>query len=191
MPGTRPVARRGADRSGGRRYAAPMRPTAAEIVATLGLEPHPEGGYYRETYRAPACVETARGARAAATAILFLVTVAEPSRLHRLAGDELWVYQGGLPLELVRLSVFGETSVLLGDPAGGAAAARQPQALVHAGVWQGARVAGARRSAAERAWSLVTCVVTPGFDPADFELGRRDELRRLFPEQRALVDALT
>jgi hypothetical protein len=58
-------------------------------------------------------------------------------------------------------------------------------------VWQGARVAGRRRQPAERAWSLVSCIVTPGFDRTDFELGRRDELLRLFPEQRALVEALT
>jgi len=171
-----------------------MRPTAAELVATLGLEPHPEGGFFRETYRAAVCVETSRGTRAAATAILFLVTAEEPSRLHRLAGDELWVFQGGLPLELVRLSVFGASSVVLGDPGsarGAGAALRQPQALVHAGVWQGARLAGARRSPAGHAWSLASCIVTPGYDPADFELGRREELLRLFPGQRALVEALT
>jgi len=168
-----------------------MRPTAAELVATLGLEPHPEGGFFRETYRAAACVETARGERAAVTAILFLVTVDAPSRLHRLASDELWAFQGGLPLELVRLSVFGESSVVLGDPSGAGGTARQPQALVHAGVWQGARVAGGRRSPAERAWSLVACIVTPGFDRTDFELGRRDELLRLFPSQGDLVAALT
>ena len=168
-----------------------MRPTAAELVATLGLAPHPEGGFFRETYRAAACVDTAHGRRAAATAILFLVTADEPSRLHRLASDELWVYQGGLPLELVRLSVFGESNVLLGDLAGAKAAPRQPQALVHAGVWQAARVAGARRSPAARTWSLVSCIVTPGFDACDFELGRREELLRLFPEQRVLIEALT
>lgn len=169
-----------------------MRPAADEIVATLGLEPHPEGGFYRETYRAAVCVDTARGPRSAATAILFLVTADAPSRLHRLASDELWVFQGGLPLELVRLSVFGETSVVLAEPGGARGAApRQPQALVHAGVWQGARVAGARGSPAGRAWSLVSCIVTPGFDRADFELGRRDELLGLFPGQRALVEALT
>lgn len=161
------------------------------MAAVLGLEAHPEGGFFKETYRAATCIETSRGERAAATAILFLVTAASPSRLHRLASDELWVFQGGVPLELVRLSVFGESSVVLGDPAGAGGAARQPQALVHAGVWQGARVAGARRSPAERAWSLVACIVTPGFDYDDFELGRREELLGLFPEWRALVEALT
>ncbi len=168
-----------------------MRPTATDLVTTLGLAPHPEGGFFRETYRAATCVATSRGERAAATAILFLVTADAPSRLHRLASDELWVFQCGRPLELVRLSVFGEASVLLGDPCGAGGAGRQPQALVHAGVWQGARVAGPRRQPAERAWSLVSCIVTPGFERKDFELGRRDELLRLFPEQRALVEALT
>src|SRR5512141_584368 len=83
------------------RYAAGMRPTAAQLAASLGLEPHPEGGYYLETYRAAQTLRTPRGERPASTAILFLVTAESVSRLHRLSSDELWVHQGGLPLELV------------------------------------------------------------------------------------------
>ena len=83
------------------------------MAASLGLEPHPEGGYYLETYRAAQTLQTPRGERPASTAIIFLVTAESVSRLHRLTSDELWVFQGGLPLEIVTIA-----------PDGGSAAAR-------------------------------------------------------------------
>ncbi len=171
------------------------------MAARLGLEPHPEGGWFRETYRSGEAVQTTRGTRAAATAILFLVTAASPSRFHRLAADELWVFQGGLPLELITLDADGEAVVrVLGDA--GSRAGALPQALVPAGAWQAARVAaaapgdpaGARpddEPVAERRWSLVSCVVTPGFEYDDFELAARDDLLRLCPRQADLIVALT
>ena len=171
-----------------------MRPTAAELAATLGLEPHPEGGFFRETYRAAETVSTARGERAASTAILFLVTAAAISHLHRLSSDELWVFQGGLPLELVVLSPGGglETRVL-GDAAAPARspAETSPQALVPAGSWQGARLAGDPRLPASRAWALVSCIVSPGFEFGDFELGERDVLLAAYPEYAEIVTAFT
>jgi predicted cupin superfamily sugar epimerase len=181
-----------------------VRPTVEEIAAQLGLEPHREGGWFRETYRATETVATACGSRATSTAILFLVSVSSPSRFHRLASDELWVFQAGLPLELVTLDADGAANVrLLGDPA--AAHAALPQALVPAGAWQAARVAGvaggasalsspvpdAPPSTGERAWSLVSCVVTPGFTYEDFALAERAELVRLCPAQAELIVALT
>ena len=198
-----------------------MRPTVAEIVARLGLEPHPEGGWFRETYRSSEAVRTARGARAASTAILFLVTAAAPSRFHRLASDELWVFQGGLPLELVTLDADGEAHVrVLADAAAGRDAL--PQALVPAGAWQAARVAGswpvgapsttagaettagastARDRAkgagpvgagmGDRRWSLVSCIVTPGFEYEDFELAEGEKLTRQCPGEAELIASLT
>jgi uncharacterized protein len=180
-----------------------MRPTAAEIAAQLGLEPHPEGGWFRETYRAAEAVATTRGTRAAATAILFLVTAASPSRFHRLASDELWVYQAGLPLELITLEAGGMARArVLGDP--GARRDAMPQALVPAGAWQAARIAPAanerseersslldRTPARDRSWTLVSCVVTPGFVYEDFELGSRDALTALCPDEAELIAALT
>ncbi len=197
-----------------------MRPTATQMAASLGLEPHPEGGHYLETYRATQTLLTPRGERPASTAILFLVTAGSVSRLHRLAGDELWVYQGGLPLELVTIAPRGELQVrVLGDPwesprgratgeapadahlVGPAEAAPAPsledkqawlpQALVPAGSWQGARLAGGPHLPADRAWALVSCLVTPGFDFADFELGERDELLAACPQHGGLIRALT
>jgi len=187
-----------------------MRPTAADLAATLGLEPHPEGGFFRETYRATETVQTPRGERAASTAILFLVTVVALSRLHRLRSDELWVFQGGLPLELVTLSPAGELETRgFGDPAetgrtpvakpdesnsvSGAEAASVwlPQALVPAGSWQGARLAGGPHLPASCAWALVSCIVSPGFEYEDFELGERDALLAAFPEHAEVITAFT
>jgi predicted cupin superfamily sugar epimerase len=165
------------------------------------LAPHPEGGFFRETYRAEVVVETPRGRRAACTTILFLVTSQAVSRLHRLSSDEIWVFQGGLSLELVTLAPGGEaTRTLLGDPAGpearepGSAApapAPEPQALAPAGHWQGARLAGGVQLPAERAWCLVSCVVTPGFDYADFEMGEREALLAAYPQHGEIIRALT
>ncbi len=84
-----------------------MRPTAAQMAASLGLQPHPEGGFYLETYRAAQTLQTPRGERPASTAIIFLVTAGSVSKLHRLTSDELWVFQGGLPLEMVTIAPDG------------------------------------------------------------------------------------
>jgi len=187
-----------------------MRPTAAELAATLGLEPHPEGGFFRETYRAAETVVTPRGERAASTAILFLVTAAALSHLHRIKSDELWVFQGGLPLELVTLLAGGELETrVLGDleesartlagapdesdPARAteAAPAWSPQALAPAGSWQGARLAGGPHLPDSRAWALVSCIVSPGFECEDFELGERDALLAAYPEHAEIVTAFT
>ena len=189
-----------------------MRPTAAQMAASLGLQPHPEGGYYLETYRAAQTLRTPRGHRPASTAILFLVTEDSVSRLHRLSSDELWIPQGGLPLELVTIAPDGELRRrVLGDlegvvrgraqehrpaatsPAGvpEGSSGRLPQALVPAGSWQAARLAGGPHLPAERAWTLVSCVVTPGFDFADFELGDREQLLAEHPVHAALILALT
>ena len=93
-----------------------MRPTAAQMAASLGLAPHPEGGYFLETYRAAQTLSTPRGVRQASTAIIFLITQDSVSRLHRLTSDELWVYQGGLPLELTTIAADGALEVrVLGD----------------------------------------------------------------------------
>ena len=188
-----------------------MRPTAAQLAATLGLQPHREGGFFRETYRAAETVVTPRGERAAATAILFLVTATALSHLHRLRSDELWVFQGGLPLELVTLTADGvlQTFVLgeleeIGHHAAGRCVRRRrpiafregpgdwlPQALVPAGSWQGARLAGGPHLPASRAWALVSCIVSPGFEYEDFELGEKDALLAAYPQYAEVVRAFT
>ena len=179
-----------------RSAAAPA--TAAEVARALGLAPHPEGGYFRETYRSPLTVDTDRGWRALSTAITFMVTGGSPSRFHRLASDELWVYQAGEPLELLTLS-SGEAlqRVLLGDPLSRVAAsggsATVTTACVPAGTWQAARVAvgPSRETDHVGSWTLVTCVVSPGFEYEDFELAGRAALVAAYPEHGNLIVALT
>jgi len=189
-----------------------MRPTAAQMAASLRLEPHPEGGYYLETYRAEQTLPTPGGERPASTAILFLITTESVSRLHRLCSDELWVYQGGLPLEIVSIApgggiqrrVLGDLEELVHSrdrelpptpefPVGLPQGARDwlPQALVPAGSWQGARLAGGPHLPARYAWALVSCIVTPGFDFADFELADRDALLAEHPQDADLIRELT
>ena len=180
--------------------------SAAETIAALCLEPHREGGYFRETYRAAGLVDTPQGPRAVATAIAFLVTIEQPSRFHRLLSGELWVYRAGAPLELWLLGPDGEARrLLLGPGGGGSRSAEQPSVWVAPHVWQGARVvapapvdtkaaaaspAVAAAGGAPRDWSLVSCIVTPGFEYADFELGRRDVLQAGWPQAGAAIDAL-
>ena len=140
-----------------------MRPPLAE---QLDLAPHPEGGWYRETWRAAVSFSPAGydGPRSAATAIYFLLQPGERSRWHVVRSDELWFWHSGGPLEL-RLGGAGAEPapgevVLLG---GDLAAGHRPQVRVPGGVWQSAVPGGT-------APVLVSCVVAPGFDFADFRL---------------------
>jgi uncharacterized protein len=159
------------------------RPTVDDLVRTLGLVPHPEGGFYRETYRAERAVETPHGLRPASTAIYFLVPGDAFSALHRIASDELWHHYAGAPLRVVQIDERGErVDALLGRDL---AAGQRPQACVPAGVWFGAHVDG------DGAWALVGCTVAPGFDFADFELGDRDALLARFPQHAAIIERLT
>ena len=128
----------------------------AEIIALLGLEPHPEGGHFRETWRAPA----PPGERAAGTAIYYLLQAGEVSRWHRVDADEMWHWYAGSPLAR-SLSPDGrstETLHLGPDLASG----ERPQVLVPAGGWQSATSLGP--------WTLVGCTVSPGFMFETFEL---------------------
>jgi len=131
-------------------------------VTRWRLEPHPEGGYFRETYRSPLTTRPPGwpGPRALATAILYLLPAGERSAWHRVRGDELWLWQGGGPMELR----IGERAQVVGPDL---APGQEPQVLVPAGAWQSATPSGG-------AWSLVACLVAPGFDEADFELRAAD-----------------
>ncbi len=132
-----------------------MMTEVAALLARLELQPHPEGGHYRETVRLPA----ADGGRSPMTAILFLLDVGERSHWHRVDAAELWLWHAGSPLTL-----------RIAGPDGGVEEHRlgpqTPQALVPAHAWQAAE--------ADTGWALVGCVVTPGFDFAGFELAAPD-----------------
>lgn len=147
-----------------------------ELIDGLGLQRHPERGYYAETYRAALDVDAAPhgGPRSASTAIYFLITGEEPSTyLHRLLSDEVFhLYEGG-PLEVLLLR-DGEAPAIqrLGrDIAGG----ERPQLVIPAGTWFGAELAQ------DAPYCLIGCTVAPGFEFQDFELAEGPELAQRFP----------
>jgi predicted cupin superfamily sugar epimerase len=134
------------------------RPPVAEA---LGLLPHPEGGWFRETWRTSAPVQAHGGERATATGIYFLLGALEESMWHAVRSDELWLWHRGGPLELTTRGASGEESTVVLGP--DVEQGQVPQALVPGGVWQSARPARDQEV-------LVSCVVSPGFDPADFSV---------------------
>jgi uncharacterized protein len=130
---------------------------AGEVVARLGMEPHPEGGWYRETWRHE---PPAGGDRPAGTAIYYLLAAGQRSHWHRVDATEIWHHYAGAPLRLsIQSGESQVTTVLLGPDL---AADQVPQAIVPESAWQAAESAGA--------WTLVGCTVSPGFDFAGFEL---------------------
>jgi predicted cupin superfamily sugar epimerase len=130
--------------------------TAAEIIARLGLEPHPEGGHFRETFRDPRL--DANG-RSVSTAIYFLLARGERSHWHRIDAVEVWHYYAGSPLTLEIADGGSRRTIALGIDL---AAGEIPDAVVPAHVWQSAETTGD--------WTLAGCTVAPGFDFAAFEL---------------------
>jgi hypothetical protein len=129
---------------------------ADEVVEALGLEPHPEGGWFRETWRDP----DRDGRRGVGTSIYFLLRSGERSHWHRVDADELWLFHAGDPLELSvsEDGIVVTTRVLGCELPGG----QRPQGHVPSGAWQSARTLGA--------WTLVSCTVSPAFRFEGFEL---------------------
>ena len=125
----------------------------ADIIAKLALQPHPEGGWYRQTWVGPD-----REGRASGTAILFLLARGERSHWHRVDADEIWIWNAGAPLAL-QLGEEAARTVILGPDVLGD---QQVQALVPKGHWQAAESLGD--------WTLVSCTVSPGFRFEGFEL---------------------
>ena len=156
-----------------------------ELVRRLNLAPHPEGGYFRETYRSAEHITLARydGPRATSTAIYFLVTAESPSRLHRVKSDEIWHFYAGDALEMLQLHEDGavETFTIGSSIRSG----EVPQVLVPKGSWQGVRVVPGGR------YGLVGATVAPGFDFNDFEMAERDSLLHHHPSHAELITALT
>jgi predicted cupin superfamily sugar epimerase len=145
---------------------------ASYWIETLRLQKHPEGGYYRQTYRDARQIND----RACSTAIYFLLPAGEFSALHRLKSDEVWHFYAG-----------HELTIHLIDPAGNyttqTVGSGSFQAVVPAGHWFGATVA--------LDYALVGCTVAPGFDFCDFELADRAALLRQYPQHRPLIERLT
>lgn len=152
---------------------------AAELIETLGLTPHPEGGFFREIFRSRRMVRTddGRSERWAATTIYYLLAEGDFSRLHRVASDELWHFYEGAPLELHMMNQQAtEHRALQLGPVGSESS---PVLVVPAGAWQAARPLGA--------YTLVGCTVAPGFEFSDFRLmssepRTAEATRAAFPE---------
>jgi predicted cupin superfamily sugar epimerase len=151
------------------------------LVTRLGLRPHPEGGFYRETFRSSLTTPTAAGERAASTAIYYLLPAGARSALHRVRSDEVWHFYGGQSITIHLLdNAGGHRERRLGPDL---QAGEEPQLVVPANVWQAA-------IGPEQGYALCGCTVAPGFDFADFEMPSVDVLRRLFPDRTALVEQL-
>lgn len=160
------------------------------IIALLGLKPLPvEGGYYAESYRSAASIPAGAlpgheaAPRSAGTAIYYLLTPHTCSLLHRLKSDEVYHFYLGDPVELLQLKPDGSGQVaLLGTQL---SQGMRPQLVVPHGVWQGSRLRAGGR------YALLGTTMAPGFDPADFELGRRADLQQRYPAFTELILALT
>jgi hypothetical protein len=153
-------------------------------IDRLGLIPHPEGGYYRETFRSSIMVDLERfeGERELATSIYFLITDSVPSRFHRLRGEEIWNWHAGSALTLHLLDPTSGlySSVRLGE---NVVDGDRFQHVVPAGIWFGATVADG--------FALAGCTVIPGFRFTDFEMGEPEELLARFPESVDVIRRLT
>jgi hypothetical protein len=165
-----------------------MTMTAAELITGLNLARHPEGGWFRESYRASGVIpgtllpERFAGDRSYSTAIYFLLEQGDISALHRIRSDELWHFYAGAALTVHVITPQGGYYFLkLGADL---TAGESYQSLVPAGCWFGAEVR-------EGAFSLVGCTVAPGFDFADFEMGSREQLLRQFPAHGGIIRLLT
>ena len=132
---------------------------AAQIIALLALEPHPEGGFYRQTFED----RQGQDGRAASTLIYFLLTAEQRSAWHRVDAAEVWHYYAGAPLRLLTAEGNALREHVLGIDF---LCGQRPQAVVPADVWQSAQSCGA--------WTLVGCTVAPGFQFSGFELAAAD-----------------
>jgi predicted cupin superfamily sugar epimerase len=156
--------------------------TAEEVIAALGLEPHPlEGGFFRETYRTAQRVHGQE--RSLATGIYYLLTPQTFSMMHRLPGDELFHFYLGDPVRQLHLRPDGSGAVETLGP--DLLAGQRPQVLVPGGVWQGACLADGGRLA------LLGTTMSPGFAYPDYQTGSRDELTAQYPKFAELIRRLT
>jgi len=162
-----------------------MHPRAAELIATLRLRPHPEGGHFAEVYRSASRVQPSdsRDERAALTTIYFLLTAADVSCWHRVRSDEVWHFYEGDPLELV--TADPHFAQVTRRRLGRTTVTTQPVLVVRADEWQAARSTGD--------YTLVGCTVGPGFEFEDFEMLRdradAEAMRQRHPEVAEFIQA--
>ena len=162
--------------------------TAEYWIERLSLEKHPEGGYYKETYRSDLSLEASlmeeglEGERAVSTSIYFLLPSGERSVFHRIKSDELWHFYAGSSLSIHMIAEDGEyfvSSLGLDLDAG-----EEPQRMVKANTWFGAMVDD------PDSYTLVGCTVVPGFDFRDFEMANSAELLEAYPQHSDIISKL-
>jgi uncharacterized protein len=147
------------------------------VIETLGLRPHPEGGYFRETFRSTISVATGALARDALTSIYYMLWAGEFSAFHRIASDEIWHHYRGSPVTLEMIGLEGvHAQVTIGT-------ADCFQVAIPPNAWFAAHV--------DEGYALVGCDVAPGFSFDDFMMGSREELVAAFPNHRSLIERFT
>lgn len=152
----------------------------ARLVKKLGLEKHPEGGYFKQTYSSGAVVnvEGYDGPRNIATAIYYLLSGNEFSAFHRIKSDEIWHHYAGGPITFYTISHNRKLSkIKVGKDV--------PQAIIRAGTWFAATLNG------KRSYCLLGCTMSPGFDYRDWELGKRDDLIMMYPRHKKIIERYT
>ena len=163
--------------------------TVDELVKHFDLQPHPEGGFFKETYRDKEIIlnrslpDRFKGDRNYSTAIYYLLPEGTKSRLHRIPSDECWHFYLGDPMTLVQISPDGKIEkIQLGQ---NVKSGHQLQHIVPRGYWFGGYPNPGSR------YSFVGCTVAPGFDFADFEMGKREYLLKQFPHAKKDIEFLT
>lgn len=157
-----------------------IHPEAQLFIDHLGLESHPEGGYFRETHRSPHQLENQD--RHLMTSIYFLLTDTSVSRFHRITADECWYFHSGTPIVVHTLNENGHHEFILGNDI---TKGQLPFYLVKGGTIFGSSVLG------DAGYALVSCAVAPGFDFNDFELFDTKTLLDQFPEHETIIRKLT
>jgi predicted cupin superfamily sugar epimerase len=162
--------------------------SAQEYIQTLGLQRHPEGGYFAECYRSqeivnPTAARYQGGSRCAGTSIYYLLEKQDFSAWHKVNSDELWHHYQGCAMQIYQIDPAGQLStVILGNPAETPGA--HFQTAVPAGYWFAVELMD------KSSFGLVGCTVAPGFEFADFELAKRDKLIKQFPVHADLIKRL-
>lgn len=152
----------------------------SEIIRSLRLERHPEGGYYRRTYQAEEIIQTEYGIRHAMTSIYYCLPKGEYSAFHKIKSYEQWFYHLGATIEMIILKNGDIQSVKLGSPQFGAV----PTIGIPADTWFAARTLD------DQEYALVSCIVCPGFDFDDFQLADKTLLSAVKEESREVVESL-
>ena len=156
---------------------------AKDLIKSLQLIPHPEGGFYKETYRSSQTIITGENKnRNINTAIYYLLENADKSHFHRIESDELWFFHQGQPLEIVFIRDEQRATIILGNDI---TKGQVPQARIPAHTWFASKIENAE------GYSLVSCTVAPGFDFADFEMADRNDLIQQYPNLKDTIEEFT